>query len=265
MDFKHYFFYFLVNQKLSIKIKTEYMVHFFVDFLYMIISSIVLFIFADVLANNFNSVIGWDKVDFLTFFFLLPFVLNIGYSLVLGNKLAKYYIKKGDFNILLVKPGNIFFNYLFKHNRASQIFYFIVRSLIFLPFVLLYQDFTIFSFILGIIYCLFLAVNLLLLLICLDSFTWIFLELGDYFFSFFDNVNNVLKNYPGVFFHEMEFAYLLSIIPIYHVATVALPLFKGVKVDFLSSIFLIIILNLILIIIIIMNWRYGLRRYEAFG
>ncbi|NQZ84630.1 MAG: hypothetical protein HRU03_02830 [Nanoarchaeales archaeon] len=265
MSVSHYFKYFLITQKISILIKTEYMVHFFVDILYMVFSSLVLFLLAEILSSNFSSIINWSRIDFITFFFLLPFVVNLGAAFTAANRLSRHYIKKGNMNTLLSKPGTVFFNYLFMQSRGSQVFYFLIRCLIFLPFVLMYQEFTFLSFLFSILYSLFLALNIMILYLFLDSFTWLFVEAGDFLLNFFNTFENLLASYPGVFFQEMKFGYLLGFIPVYYLATVAVPLFKGVQVDFISSLIYISITNIVLVVVIILNWRYGLKHYSAFG
>ena len=247
------------------KVKTQYMINLYTDLLYMVMRIIVFMIIATVLSQNFSSIIQWDFYDFMVFFFFVRLTSNIGFNFTTGNGLHKYYLSKGRFNLLLIRPGNIFFLWLFLHNRGSQFFYLIIGPSMLLPFVFLHKEFAIINFIQSSLISIYLGILMLIILITLDSFSWRFRGLGEEMKLQFENFQNFFSFYPSPFFNQMGGFIFLKYIPLFAVGDIVMSIFKGEKVQILSSILIIGIILLILVFIIYINWKHGLKKYEAFG
>jgi hypothetical protein len=73
-------------------------------------------------------------------------------------------------------------------------------------------------------------------------------------------------SYPYQFFGESSYKLLLLFFPLFITSSLIIPILLGSSVDDLMlkiSVFLGIFLFSLLILIV--NWKYGLKKYEAFG
>jgi hypothetical protein len=73
-------------------------------------------------------------------------------------------------------------------------------------------------------------------------------------------------SYPYQFFGESSYKLLLLFFPLFITSSLIIPILLGSSVDDLMlkiSVFLGIFLFSLLILIV--NWKYGLKKYEAYG
>ena len=164
----------------------------------------------------------------------------------------------------LSKPGNIFLNY-FLINKMSPILYLSIN----IPF-LIWIFLTIKVELINYFLILFVSIILILFFIILwqffESFTFLFLESRPMLFTFFLTVRGNLKIFNSNFFDRTNFKYFLYLFPIYFVGTLIIPLTQNkIPENLLEQIIFILIFLIFLIFITFVNWRYGIKRYEAFN
>jgi len=264
-NFKHYFNYFKENFKISLKERLEYKVNFFTSLVYELSDVALVIFFSYIFSNFLGDDLNWHFIDFIILAFFGN-LIHIFSGTFWYSKQLNWRIKKGDLNQFLYRPGNKILNYILSKGYNGVI-HLIVDIIIYLPFLIILTNFTFLSF----IYCLLVSILLIYLFIItfyfLDSWSWHTLEFGKILSqNILEEVNEVLYVNPGSFFKNTNFKYIFFIMPIYFVATIIVPLFQNKSVENLwFQIILIIIICIIFTIITIINWKYGLKKYEAFG
>ena len=79
-------------------------------------------------------------------------------------------------------------------------------------------------------------------------------------------IEDNLQFYSGKFFQETKLKYVLNIFPMYFIALLLVPIWSNnITSEVYFQFALLIILTIITFIILMINWHYGLKRYEAFG
>jgi ABC-type uncharacterized transport system permease subunit len=260
----HFIQYFWTNFKIGIKVMIEYKANFYSS---IFKNSIVFFssiFFLKVLENKFGEIIGWNFVDFVVFFYFIALTQCL--SAIMGYANFHRDLKRGDLNIFLQKPGNIFLNYIL-YSRGSTIVATTVHSTYSLIFIFYSLDVEIIRFLISILISIILAISLFLFRYFLDSFSFYFFELGRILRrDLYNELHQVSRKFPMGFFENSKLELIFMFFPLYFVSTLIVPLFQGKQVpDLLFQISIILFLITIFSIGIWINWEYGLKKYEAYG
>ena len=262
-NYKHYLRYFWENQIIGLKSITEYRVNSINIILLEIFDILIINIFGFLIMSKFGNLIDWTFKDFFTFFiFQNTLYLFVGFFS--WSKKLNEFIKLGELNMYLSRPGNIFLNYFFI-NKMSPILYLSIN----IPF-LIWIFLTIKVDIINYFLIFFVSIILILFFIILwqffESFAFLFLESRQILFTFFLTVRENLKIFNSNFFSGTNFKYFLYLFPIYFVGTLIIPLTQNkIPENLLEQIVFIILLLIFLTFITFVNWKYGIKRYEAFN
>ena len=264
-NFKHYLIYFWENYKIGLKEQLEYKPNFYIGIILWTTFNIGILIFGKVLFDNFGDIVNWTFLDYIIF---------IAFSSVLYDTSKLFWFNKGiKHNIFVLKklnfflsiPGIRFFNFSLSKSFNATIFL-LIDFLIYITYILFNRKFNI-IFLDELLLSSFLII--LLYISCfyfLDSFSFKLMEFGNTLSKLSWDLNKTLKQFPGVFFNQNGFYFLLFISPVYFVSTLIVPLFQGyIPNYFYTQILIIILLNIFFTIVIFFNWKNGLKNYEGFN
>lgn len=251
---------------ISFKAPIEYKANFYMTLINGLAFIPALILFGYVLFSVILNQFSWTILEYVLFIFLIDIYMDITGYFHAGRSLENL-IKSGDLNMYLTKPTNPFISYVFAKSFNTSLF--IAITTLSYSIILLVLGFTttILDFLLGVFLFLMLCLIGTLFYQFLISFTWFIYE-SDFFFRDLKwrIEYEVLGRYPALFFEKWSFLFLIMIFPAYYISSWLIPIlsFSQIKVEYFE-ILILISMTFISIIGIIINWKYGLKRYEAFG
>ena len=265
--FKHYLRYFLENQIISAKTKLEFETHFLSDIFYSIFSTIIIIFFFLIFEKNFKENIDISFEEMLVIFFTIKMINVVSCIFSQNKQLGQKYIKTGLLNTLFLKPGNRFLNYIFFHTKASQLFYFFPYFIVFFICFLYFEINLSFLYNLNFLFLFFtLIIFLISLKIFFISLSWIFLDFGDRFHRSFEDGNDFFYKFPTNIFDSKNIKFLFFIFPYFLSWIYILKILRGNTIfDFYYLFIIIFFICILLWVLTHLTWKYGLRKYEAFG
>ena len=265
-NFKHYLIYFWENYKIGLKEQFEYKTNLYIGIFLWATFSITTLIFGKILFDNFGDIVNWNFLDYIIFLAFSNLIIDMSGLFWYDKQLKQIIFKEKKMNFFLNIPGIRFFNFSLSKSFNSTILSSIEFS-IFITYILYNRNFNIIFFDELLISCALIFISYILVFYFLDSFSWRFMELGKVFSeNLYDEGNDILRSIPGVFFNKNRLYFLLFLFPTYFVSSLIVPLFQGFIPNYFNiQILIIILLNIFFSIGIFFNWRYGIRKYEAFG
>ncbi len=260
--FKKYFEIFLTNFKISIKSLLEYKPTFYALILGEISDLFFVLATATISIQNFSLLIDWSYIDFLLLYLIGTFLNNVAGVTFFGRSLAEY-IVTGKLNILLTKPVNPFFNYIFSHSFNT-----VIINLIYIPFIIYFMFKTNITFLSLIIF-------FLLIFLFFIQYLIFYHFIDSFGFKFKKSINNIrsklvftdinFKYLPAPLFSNFFLHKIFIFFPLFSIGYFLIPLFDNNYLNIINSIHIFFLINLVLLIILIFNWKIGLKKYEAFG
>lgn len=266
----NYLSFWFESFKISFKQTIEFKSNFYSAFILNCVFFGVIVLFSKVFFDVVGLNLGWSFSDFILFGFLLNLLFDVsgffwyGY---MGNLVNQ--IKTGDINSYLTKPGNQFFLFLLKP-RYNPIVFVVLDLICYLIFLSFLTDFVFVNVFYGVLILIFAIVFNVFLVHFLMSFSWIFVELGGVLMNriYWDSIQENLRNYPFQIFYQNSSLFLvLSFLPMSLVSLVLVPVFsKGdfSGFDFFNFYYLFGFI-FFMVLVLIFNWKYGLKIYEAYG
>ena len=266
-SFNYYVQYFWINFVIGSKIINHYKVNFFSQLLFTIGTILVLLFFGKIFLENFGSLIGWEFDDYFIFVIMTTMLHQIS-GLFWFSKQLKYQIYGlRKFNFYLYIPGNRFLVYCFYEPRNYWCFI-ILQIFILCIYSIYFESFSSSLLILFIFISFLLVLSYITIFYFLDSFSWYFVELGKTLSSeVFEPIESMgSRRVPGDFLQFSSVKYLFMFTPAYFIATLLIPLANGVIPPYFFE-YLLVICGIVIVSIIgiVINWNYGIKRYEAFG
>ncbi|MCA9495511.1 MAG: hypothetical protein KC589_01095 [Nanoarchaeota archaeon] len=255
-----------IKETLIILFKTflEYKTNGFSAFLIQIFYASSMILLYYIINLNFSQYIPWKFEDFLLFLFISFIIFDLGGFLLWDSNLFVA-IKKGTLNTILSKPINPFLMNLI-NGAGSNIYVYFTSDLIILPIIIWYFDIQIvnislfFIFFLLVLYLHFIFMNLI------QSFEWRYLGISNIFMDIFWKLENLFDSYPEPFFRGSTIYKFLFLFPSFFVGSLLVPTLRGYEVILFNyQISILIFLIILFTFITYINWRYGLKHYEAFG
>ena len=265
-NFKHYLNYFWENYKLGLKEQFEYKTNLYIGIFLWVTFSVTILIFGKILFDNFGDVVNWNFLDYIIFIAFSNLIYDVSGLFWFDKQLKDSIFKEKKLNFFLNIPGIRFFNFSLSRGFNGTIFL-TAEFLIFITYILYNRSFIIIFLDELLLCCFLLFISYISVYYFFDSFSWRFMELGKvYSEKLYGEGNEILRSVPGVFFNKNKFYFILFLFPTYFVSTLIVPLFQGfIPNYFYTQILIIIFLNIFFSIGIFFNWRYGIRKYEAFG
>ncbi|MCA9459770.1 MAG: ABC-2 family transporter protein [Nanoarchaeota archaeon] len=247
------------------KVVLEYKINFYMALINNVSSVLVQAIILSILYLQFKTLIGWEFEAYVFFILILNFMFRLTGAFWFSSGLKKELIR-GNINDYLTKPTNVFIQYLF-NNMPIQAF--MVSSIYFtglILFVVYYFDIlSMFRLFLLIPFLLLSGLFTILVFRFLDSLAF-FIKENYFLIHGFRSINLIYTSYPVNMFDNVikKIGYFFGIVYFGAYATE----FLFFKID----IYEFYLLHLILLILIFLSclflygsWKFGLRKYEAFG
>ncbi|MCA9495510.1 MAG: ABC-2 family transporter protein, partial [Nanoarchaeota archaeon] len=197
-------------------------------------------------------------------FIVFSNTIHLFIGFIFWGKHLFYMIKSGEINIYLIRPINPFLFYNFR-TLSIPAFLFLVVNIFLIIISLIYTNTNIFnlSFIVVFILLIFLT---LILSMFLDSLDFIKLGLSSPFQRIYYRSMEVTRMYPSQFFTTFKYNFLLFLFQGYYLTLVLIPILNGKSIFlFLNELSILIIIILSFSLGTYINWKYGLKYYEAFG
>ena len=265
-NFKHYLNYFWENYKIGLKEQVEYKTNLYIGIFLWVTFSVTILIFGKILFDNFGDVVNWNFLDYIIFIAFSNLIYDVSGLFWFDKQLKDSIFKEKKLNFFLNIPGIRFFNFSLSRGFNGTIFL-TAEFLIFITYILYNRSFNIIFLDELLLCCFLLFISYISVYYFFDSFSWRFMELGKVSSEkLYDEGNDLLRSIPGVFFNKNKLYFLLFLFPTYFVSSLIVPLFQGFIPNYFNiQILIIILLNIFFSIGIFFNWKYGIRKYEAFG
>lgn len=250
---------------IQFKIIKEYKINVIYSFISGSLYTLIYLFFLTIFNLNFGHIINWGINEFFYFVIITSSIKIISW-IFRGNLNLKLTLIKGQMNNLLVKPINIKLQYFLNSASLSYGAHFIIYFLILIIFLInIFDKIAFLRIIISIAFSLYGIFGVLSVFYFIDSFAFFIKEnsfiLKNYFsiYSLFDIypaqlfqnwIKNIIWIFPSVYFGAYSTQFLFN-----HISY--LELFK-----------LFIYQNILIIICVIgiyINWKIGLKKYEAFG
>ena len=268
---KYHLKYYLENFKVSFKTMIEYKANLLCIVFDSFFNFLVVSLFGFVMFEFVLDSMAFTYGQYLLFMYLLNVYLDtVGMFWYSSKHSLDTMIKNGELSLLFVKPMNKFFGFLFKKG-FNTVPFFIIDGLFFIPLILFLVDFniSIFTLLCAILLLILLMMLGIIFVKFLESFCWIFIEARKILLINFylNGIQHNLSRFPMLFFKENLFILIpLSGLPFYYISMWVIPLLTGGGFEVkLYEITMLSLISIISIIGITINWRYSLKRYEAYG
>jgi hypothetical protein len=129
-----------------------------------------------------------------------------------------------------------------------------------------WKHITIFTFFLGYLITILGGIMTFFMYTFIDSFNFYRIGVTDSLRDIVDEIRDMQDRFPAKFFGNSKFRFLFMFIGIYFVAILSVPTFFG-RISPFYDINFIFLVGLLLIFFIgtMINWHYGLKKYEAYN
>ncbi len=247
---------------LALKQLKEYKIDFFMGFLVNVSLTITYLFFYYFFNDLSNGILDWNFYDFILFFFMGFFSsLFLRFFWV---RMLVFILKRGKLNTILSKPVNPFFFLVLHEIRGSFIPFTFILFIITLSLIFISQDYSNFLFAFLIVLIGFLIQVLFLNVI----FSMAFFTKGlvNYLFEiYYRNLNSTVETYTPKFFENTKIVELVYLFPVAFIDYFFIEILKGRTTEVFVYLPNFLFFGLICFIILLIEWHYGLKKYEAFG
>lgn len=219
--------------------------------------SFFLFLFFEINETVFN--LGWTTLDILLYSLIFAFTSKLCRLFSLMK--IRFQLLSGEFNTFLFRPLSPFIMVCSKTLSGSRL----VSDLIILPFIFFILFLNTYSnYLLAFsvwIFGYFYNLTLLNLLSSLSSF---FKGLPNGF-EMTIHINSITEKFTPLSFKNNYYLFIfVSLLPMSFVSFFVISILKG-NFMFVDFFFLAFIIFILLLILQVFLWKYGLKKYEAFG
>lgn len=251
---------FYILYKRIIEYKTNLWSSFFLESIYLL----GMFLFFTVIDSNFSSIINWEKSDYFLYVLLLAIISAIG-GLITWKEELFYVLKEGNLNSYLIKPisANIFYTF---YRLAPPAMIMIIIDIFFLIFFCIFYNIKLYNIGLGLI--IFILIILFNIFVSLFIFSLDLHKMGisPFIHNGFDEIKYSIEQYPAPFFKNSFIKFFGHFISFYYGGLLLIPILRNYPITNLYlHLLVLIILTIIFFTLNWLSWKYGLKKYEAFG
>lgn len=260
--------YIRVNFFIVFKKMLEYKSNFFFFAIEHIIYIASLSISFNIFFSQFFEIISWQLEDYILFFVLMDWISAIGGIFFWRWPFLNQLITKGDFNIFLVRPINVFWGYFFSNLNSGLLVYTIINPIIHLFILIYFFDIQIYNIFLGILIWVAVFVCQVLVSECVHSFEFLKKGSSISIYRLTDTINYGYANqYPFQLFNGVKYkGFFLIFTPMFFIGSLLIPILRGYPIwNIELQLTILFALFVICLGVLVFNWKYGLKRYEAFG
>lgn len=243
---------------------TEYKINLFNILLTFGFVTIINIFIAYFISLNFGDTISWRYEDFLLLSAFSGILWGI-YGMFHWTNEIHYNIVQGNLNTMLIRPMKMPIKYYF-HSFAGGGFVYLMMSIFFLIFISLYFKIVFVNYLYGFLMFILILLFFSLSSFAIDSFNLIMLGLGNQFDVQFRNFNNNLLAYPSQFFSLSKIKFVLNFVPMYFVSSLLIPILTNKQISYFKfQMCILITMTIVSFVVLLINWHFGLKKYEAFG
>lgn len=247
----------LIKINLALKENKEYKINLWNAFIINIIYVLVMSIFYISINPLLEGIISWSNQDFLLFLLLHLFMGK--FLIIFSIKGLRFFLLSGEFNVILNKPINTFFHISTQFSGPVFLIFVTLFIITSIAIILEYMK-NVFLFLLFFVLS---SVYLVIFFSFFNSFAF-FIKNDSFMQEIPRKINNRLKEFtPNVFQKTSIYEYLF-IFPSVFGSFILVEILKG-KTYFFSYLYIVIISFFILSFGTYLLWKYGLKKYEAFG
>jgi len=255
--------FFILKQNLI-----EYKANVFMCFIeHLVYFSSIVLIF-NIIFSNFSEVINWKLSDYVLFFVLIDWICASSGIFVWRTPSLRHSIIQGDFNIILLRPIPKFLGYFFSNLNGNLLIYTIMNPIIHITTLIIFFNIELHNIFIAIMIWTLVLINFTLMYEFFHSFEFLATSSSRSIKIIFDEINySLANNYPLQFFNKLDLkGILLFLSPLFFVGSLIIPILRNYPIwNFQLQIFILLISIIIFITGIYINWRYGLKKYEAYG
>lgn len=263
LGFKHYWNYFKENFIVSFKSLVAYKTNLYNLIIIEFFLAFSMLIFGFVLADNFSEQIEWTFFHF-TLLYYISMLINDLSGIFHFNKALFYRLTEGNFNSYLSKPGNPFLIYIF--SPGFNVFISVLIYFLLLIILFIYLQFSFLNILIAFLLMFFSIILYIFLIHFFNSISFFSLKTGEYILRFLWEGNGLAQTYPYPFFNKLKYKFLLLIFPAFITSSLIIPiLFSENIFDLKNQLILLLSIFTISFFGVKIMWKYGLKRYEAFG
>ncbi len=256
-----YLDFFKVNLFIMFQTMKEYKANLYSVFLIQIVFISISYFTSFIIASNFGQVIGWNFLDFLVYQVLIRIIYQFS-GIFLWGKSISHSIINAQFNNHLVMPLNIKLKYYF-NNLSSSGYIYILFSLCELLILLIFFYQREINYLILLTTLLFLIVYHFLIHQSLETMGFHYKKLDHQLLRLYYPLTNILSSYPINYFQFFSFRNLLIFIP--HSILVFFIFPSSITISLFTFYVILIVVSFLLVLILIINWKIGLKKYEAYG
>lgn len=256
------FEYILVNIKNMLLVLKEYKLNAFTQFFNQIIYFATFFLFFEALSSLLGR-LQYSRLELFVYLILIDLCVT-GIGVFDWGKSLKQDITRGIFNSYLIRPKNIFLLYQFSRLNSNAFIQHIVGWFVLVGLVVYYELMYLFS--VGVMILLvFVFIFYVLIRFMTSSISFYNFALSEILYqNVFRAGSSAFKQYPAQFFELFPYQKLLMIFPMFFMGALVFEL--GLFNSFIISYFLILLFLIsVCIILTFLLWKFGLRRYDAYG
>lgn len=252
------------NFKIMLKSLVEYKSNFYSSIIEQVFYYFAIGILLFVLYDNFASLVGWNLEQFIFYMVLYDFVL-VFVNLFFWGKDLVFDIPSGNLSQYINKPINPLIAYIFSRLSAETILQVVISSL-FIISLLIYFNLSFYTLLLSVLILINISLLFFLFRIAITSFAFYGVGFTKYLYRIENNFFFIMQQYPTPFFMRTKLSKILMFYPFFFIGSLLIPLLLETPLqNFFIQLSSIIILMILFLSIGIINWKLGLKKYEAFG
>jgi ABC-type uncharacterized transport system permease subunit len=221
-------------------------------------------IFYRIIFDNFGGDLFWTANDFILHMILAAILFALG-GIFMWKDALFHFIKDGELNVFLIRPLNRSYMFYTTHLASPAIVFLLIDFIVLIGF-LIYSKIQLTNLFLGTVVALLIFLFFITVYSFMYSIDLIFLGVSESVGSVLFKMQSLFEMYPAPFFLKLSVKYLFMVFPIFFTGTLLIPVIRGYEVWNIGLQFSILI-GLIIFFFLgtIINWHYGLKKYEAFG
>jgi ABC-type uncharacterized transport system permease subunit len=221
-------------------------------------------LFLDVFSRNFGDIIGWSTIDFVFFLILVDTVWVLS-GIFFWRKSLFFGIKNGLLNNYLLRPINPFVGFNLSSLDFGGMVMFLM-NLIFIVYYILSQNIKLLNLSMGVFLIIVVVLCMLLFIWFIESLNFFYKGLSQGIEPIIGSLADISNKYPYQYFKFFGYKLWLLFFPAFFVSSLIMPAIKG---DFVFNweVQLLVLLGFIFFysLFTYLGWKFGLKRYEAFG
>lgn len=253
--------YFKTRLKLLMLENKEYKINLLMGIISNIMLFITIMIFYFIVGGLFLKEYGFRNIDFVLMFILLLFS-SLSWRLF-SNKDISRYLKSGEFNKMLTLPINTFVFQTPLSIKGVGLVNIMITSSI--AIIILVFNYSYENYVYGFIVLFFGNILQFAVLNALFSFSFFMKENMFLHRLYYGGITRSVEEFTPIAFSQSPIFLIMALLPASIYGFWSVEAFKG-NLEMFNTILIASCIGVgIFSFIIYLNWKYGLKRYEAFG